>query len=112
MDDSTTTLANSKINVRSIRHQMILYLFSLKVYFSNSEKIDKSISLLRNVIEFGKFEFGKPLNNILEDIFCRNIEKKVNDDQGNESEGDKGSKDGNNKDYKSEEGKDTCYLTD
>ena len=68
--------------------------------------------MLQNVIELSKSEFGDSLYNILEDIFCRNIEKKGNDDQGNESEGDKGSKDGNNKDYESEEGKETCYLTD
>ena len=107
VDDSTTTLANSKINVRSIRHQMLLYLFCLKFYFSNLEKIDENKSMLRNVIELGKSEFGDALNNILEDIFLRNVEKKGNDDQVNESEGYQ-----ENKDDECEEGKDIFYLTD
>lgn len=38
VDDSTTTLTKSKINVKSIRHQMLPYLFCLKFYFSNLEK--------------------------------------------------------------------------
>jgi hypothetical protein len=81
VDDSTTTLEKSKINVRSIRHQMLLYLFCMKFYFRNLEKIDKDKNMLRNVIDLGKSEFGEELNNILEDIFLRNVERKGNDDQ-------------------------------
>ena len=99
VDDSTTTLAKSKINVRSIRHQMLLYLFCMKFYFSNLEKIDKDKSMLRNVIELGKSEFGEELNNILEDIFLTNVEKKGNDDQ-------------EKKDNECEEDKESCYLND
>ena len=67
------------------------------------------------MIELGKTEFVEALNNILEDIFCKNIYKKGNDDQGNKREGDKGGKggkDGNNKDNECEEGKDTWYFND
>ena len=51
----------------------------MKFYFSNLEKIDEDKSMLENVIELGKSEFGDALNNILEDIFVRNVEKKAND---------------------------------
>ena len=81
---------------------MDLYLFCLKVYFSNSEKINKNKSMLHNVIELGKSEFGEPLNNILGAIYFKNIEKKGNDDKGNESEG---VKHRNNKDNERDEGK-------
>ena len=81
VDDSTTTLAKSKIIVRSIRHQMLLYLFCMKFYFSNLEKIDQDKSMFRNVIDFGKSEFDEELNNILEDIFITNVERKGNDDK-------------------------------
>ena len=94
-----TTLAESKINVRSIRHQMLLYLFCMKFYFSNLEKIDKEKSMFRNVIELGKSEFGEELINILEDIFLTNVERKGNDDlEKNDNE--------------CEEDKESCYLND
>ena len=83
VDESMTTLAKSKINVRSIRHQMLLYLFCMKFYFSNLEKIDKDKSMFWNVIDLGKSEFGEELNYILEDIFITNVEQKGNDDQKN-----------------------------
>ena len=73
---------------------MLLYLFCLKVYFSNSEKINENKSMLQNVIELGKSEFGKTLNNILGAIYFRNNEKNKNGDKGNESEGNKGGKEG------------------
>ena len=76
MDDSTTTLGNSDINIKSIRHQVLLYLFCLKVYFSNPEKRNENKSMLQNVIELGKSGFGKALNNILGAIYFKNIEKK------------------------------------
>ena len=77
-DDSRTNLTDSEINVGSIRHQMLLYLFCLKFYFSNLEKIDKTKSMLQNVIDLGKSKFGEALNKILRDIFVRNVENKRN----------------------------------
>lgn len=63
--------------------------------------------MLRNTIDLGKSEFGEALNNILEDIFVRNVEKKGIDDQVNTS-----AEDQENKDNECEEGKNTCYLND
>ena len=78
---------------------MLLYLFCMKFYFSNKKKIDKDKSMLRNAIDLGKSKIGEALNNILEDIFLRNVERKGNDDQVK-------------KDNECEEDKESCYLND
>lgn len=114
VDESSATLGNSDINLTSIRHYMLLYLFCLKAYFSKSEQIDENKSMIQNVIEFGKSECSDALNKILEDIYCRNIEKKGNQ-EGNDGKGNEGGKEGRkkrNKKNEHEEEKDLLYLTD
>ena len=49
--------------------------------------------MLQNVIEFGKSECSDTLNTILEVIYCRNIEKKGNQ-EGNDGKGNEGGKEG------------------
>ena len=66
-------MVESDIFSTSIRHQILLYLFCLKVYFRNLKKIDKNKSMLQNVIELEKSEFGEALNNILKEIKVKEI---------------------------------------
>ena len=83
---------------------MVLYLFCLKLYFSNKGQVNVDEGMFQNVIEIAKTERSKTLCNILEKIdLTSNGGKQQTGDKPRNNE----SKQKNDRDI----GNDTFYLT-
>ena len=83
---------------------MVLYLFCLKIYFSNKGQVNVDEGMFQNVIELAKTECSKTLCNILEKIdLTNNGGKRPTGDKPQNNE----TKQKNDRDI----GNDTFYLT-